>query len=163
MYSPTGKWGCGQRLDNKSRMTGDCHVRICESLGVRSPRATRLIDSKVNLLLQISRCLRQNCSWSAGFQRKVDSFLFCLTQPVSFPPTLVFLRPPFLMKLDDPSKTVPAGQDLCGLVKMIYGLTPLEKGLFCESPFTDHDSLFHRPRHQSLQEVASEAEEGGGG
>ena len=28
-------------LDNKSRMTGDCHVRICEGLGVKFPRSTR--------------------------------------------------------------------------------------------------------------------------
>ena len=31
-----------QRLDDRSRMTGDCHVRICGSVGVRFPRATRL-------------------------------------------------------------------------------------------------------------------------
>jgi len=31
-----------QRLDCTSRMTGDCHVRFCEGLGVRFPRATRL-------------------------------------------------------------------------------------------------------------------------
>ena len=31
-----------KRLDDRSRMTGDCHVRFCESLGVRLPRATRL-------------------------------------------------------------------------------------------------------------------------
>jgi hypothetical protein len=38
--------GCyGMQLDNKSRMTGDCHVRICESLGVKFPRATRLIGA----------------------------------------------------------------------------------------------------------------------
>ncbi|MEK1948526.1 MAG: DDE-type integrase/transposase/recombinase, partial [Ensifer adhaerens] len=36
--------GCctGQRLDGRSRMSGDAHVRICESLGVKFPRATRL-------------------------------------------------------------------------------------------------------------------------
>ena len=32
-----------RRLDDKSRMSGDVHVRICERLGVRFPRATRLI------------------------------------------------------------------------------------------------------------------------
>jgi len=32
----------GRRLDSKSRMSGDAHVRICESLGVKFPRATRL-------------------------------------------------------------------------------------------------------------------------
>jgi len=26
----------------KSRMTGDCHVRFCEGLGVKLPRPTRL-------------------------------------------------------------------------------------------------------------------------
>ena len=31
-----------QRLDDKSRMSGDVHVRICEGLGVKFPRATRL-------------------------------------------------------------------------------------------------------------------------
>ena len=31
-----------RQLDDKSRMTGDCHVRICEGLGVKFPRATRL-------------------------------------------------------------------------------------------------------------------------
>jgi len=30
-----------QRLDNKSRMTREGHVRLCESVGVRFPRATR--------------------------------------------------------------------------------------------------------------------------
>ena len=33
----------GQRLHGKSRMSGDVHVRICERLGVRFPRATRLV------------------------------------------------------------------------------------------------------------------------
>jgi hypothetical protein len=28
---------------DKSRMTGDCHVRFCESLGVKLPLATRTI------------------------------------------------------------------------------------------------------------------------
>ena len=32
------------RLDDKSRMTGDCHVRICGSVGVKFPRATRIIN-----------------------------------------------------------------------------------------------------------------------
>ena len=31
------------RLDNKSRMSREVHVRFCEGLGVRSPRATRLV------------------------------------------------------------------------------------------------------------------------
>ena len=35
----------GQRLDSRSRTSGDAHVRICESLGVRFPRATRLVAS----------------------------------------------------------------------------------------------------------------------
>ncbi len=30
-----------RRLDDRSRMTGDCHVRICGSVGGKSPRATR--------------------------------------------------------------------------------------------------------------------------
>jgi len=32
-----------QRLDDNSRMSGDVHVRFCERLGVRFPRATRLV------------------------------------------------------------------------------------------------------------------------
>ena len=32
-----------RQQDDKSRMTGDCHVRICEGLGVKFPRATRLL------------------------------------------------------------------------------------------------------------------------
>ena len=31
------------RLDNKSRMSREVHVRFCESLGVQFPRATRLV------------------------------------------------------------------------------------------------------------------------
>jgi hypothetical protein len=31
-----------ERMAGTSRMTGDCHVRICEGLGVRFPRPTRL-------------------------------------------------------------------------------------------------------------------------
>lgn len=31
------------RLDNRSRMSGDVHVRFCESLRGRFPRATRLV------------------------------------------------------------------------------------------------------------------------
>jgi hypothetical protein len=34
---------CIGRLDGKSRMSGDVHVRICERVGVRFPRATRLV------------------------------------------------------------------------------------------------------------------------
>ncbi len=33
----------GRRLDGKSRMSGDVHVRFRERLGVRFPRATRLV------------------------------------------------------------------------------------------------------------------------
>lgn len=32
-------------MADRSRMTGDCHVRICGSVGVRFPRATRLSTS----------------------------------------------------------------------------------------------------------------------
>ena len=41
----TDEWGeaASLRLDNKNRMTGDCHVRICEGLGLKFPRATRLV------------------------------------------------------------------------------------------------------------------------
>jgi len=35
-------------LDDGSRMTGDCHVRFWEGLGVRFPQATRLYDPEVN-------------------------------------------------------------------------------------------------------------------
>jgi RNA-directed DNA polymerase len=40
---PTGRCCAALRLDDKSRMSGDAHVRICERLGVQLPRATRLI------------------------------------------------------------------------------------------------------------------------
>jgi len=39
--SITGKWGYVRRLDNKSRMRGDSHVRFCEKLGVKFPGFTR--------------------------------------------------------------------------------------------------------------------------
>src|SRR5215475_7525888 len=32
-----------RRLDDKSRMSREVHVRICERLGVKLPRATRLV------------------------------------------------------------------------------------------------------------------------
>ena len=35
--------GSPERRDGTSRMTGDCHVRICEGLGVRFPRTTRRV------------------------------------------------------------------------------------------------------------------------
>jgi transcription antitermination factor NusA-like protein len=35
-----GQWFCNQRLDDRSRMTGDWHVRICRSVAVRFPHAT---------------------------------------------------------------------------------------------------------------------------
>jgi len=38
-----GRSVSAQRLDNKSRMSGDVHVRFCEGLRVRFPRATRLV------------------------------------------------------------------------------------------------------------------------
>jgi len=41
--------GLDWRRDDKSRMTGDCHVRICEGLGVKFPRATRLIRWSISL------------------------------------------------------------------------------------------------------------------
>ena len=35
--------GCQRwQLDDKSRMTGDCHVRICEGLGGKFPRSPHL-------------------------------------------------------------------------------------------------------------------------
>ena len=55
-----------KRLDNKSRMTGDCHVRFCESLEVKSPWATRLLtfykENRVEIAsrnLDISRMIHQ--------------------------------------------------------------------------------------------------------
>ena len=39
----TGPCFIEHRLRSKSRMSGDAHVRICESLGVKFPRATRLV------------------------------------------------------------------------------------------------------------------------
>jgi RNA-directed DNA polymerase len=38
-----GKSEFAPRLDNKSRMSREIHVRFCEGLGVRFPRATRLV------------------------------------------------------------------------------------------------------------------------
>jgi RNA-directed DNA polymerase len=38
-----GRSCIGRRLDDKSRMSRDVQVRICERLGVRFPRATRLV------------------------------------------------------------------------------------------------------------------------
>jgi RNA-directed DNA polymerase len=45
---PTGDCSIGYRLDSKSRMSGDVHVRICESLGVRFPWATRLVITGIS-------------------------------------------------------------------------------------------------------------------
>jgi hypothetical protein len=36
-------WGYARRLDNKSRMKGDFHVRFCEKLKVKFLGLTRLI------------------------------------------------------------------------------------------------------------------------
>ena len=38
-----GRWGYDRRLDHKSRMGREFHVRFCEGLGVQFPRATRLV------------------------------------------------------------------------------------------------------------------------
>ena len=42
-FLPIGDCCIGRWLDNKSRMSGDVHVRIRERVGVRFPRATRLV------------------------------------------------------------------------------------------------------------------------
>jgi len=40
-----GRWESNrQRLDEKSRMSREAHVRFCESVGVKFPRATRPIE-----------------------------------------------------------------------------------------------------------------------
>jgi RNA-directed DNA polymerase len=39
------------RLDRRSRMSGDVHVRLCEHLGVRFPRVTRLVITGVSRAL----------------------------------------------------------------------------------------------------------------
>ena len=39
----TGECYPGRRLDSRSRMSGDVHVRFCEHVGVRFPRVTRLV------------------------------------------------------------------------------------------------------------------------
>ena len=42
---PTGCGGGRQlSMDGTSRVTGDCHARFCERLGVRFPGATRLVS-----------------------------------------------------------------------------------------------------------------------
>src|SRR4051794_34333198 len=38
----TGRWGYGLRLDDRSRMSREVHVRLWEGVGVRLLRATRL-------------------------------------------------------------------------------------------------------------------------
>src|SRR5215471_2916579 len=38
-----GRSGYDRRLDHKSRMGREFHVRFCEGLGVKFPRATRLV------------------------------------------------------------------------------------------------------------------------
>src|SRR5689334_10372991 len=38
-----GRWECGLRLDDRSRMSREVHVRICEGVRVRLPHATRLV------------------------------------------------------------------------------------------------------------------------
>src|SRR4030042_1565269 len=40
------EWNKTKSVDlyNKSRMTGDCHVRFCERLGVKFPLPTRLLN-----------------------------------------------------------------------------------------------------------------------
>src|SRR5262249_46080282 len=39
----TGRWGYGLRLDDRSRMSREVHVRICKGVGVRLPRVTRRV------------------------------------------------------------------------------------------------------------------------
>src|SRR5687768_13766303 len=39
----SGRLGYDRRLDHKSRMGREFHVRFCEGLGVQFPRATRLV------------------------------------------------------------------------------------------------------------------------
>jgi len=39
----TGRWEYCQRLDNRSRMSREVHVRFCEGLRVKFPRSTRRI------------------------------------------------------------------------------------------------------------------------
>ena len=41
-------------------MTGDCHGRICEGLGVKLPRATRLLMSEILSQSVNCRCIPQN-------------------------------------------------------------------------------------------------------
>src|SRR5579884_3497452 len=47
-----GRWGLDRRLGHKSRMGREFQVRFCEGLGVKLPRATRLLvfgDDKARL------------------------------------------------------------------------------------------------------------------
>ena len=55
---PTGACCIEQRLDGKSRMSGDVHVRFRERLGVRFPRATRLFRSWWHFEIRIFDLLR---------------------------------------------------------------------------------------------------------
>ena len=40
---------------HESRVTGDCHARFCERLGVKSPGATRRTRSSTLLRVRLSR------------------------------------------------------------------------------------------------------------
>ncbi|MGD0280645.1 MAG: hypothetical protein ABSC11_15260, partial [Smithella sp.] len=48
------------RLDNRSWMTGDCHVQFSESARVKFSRATRLPNSADCPLLKLSRKKQPN-------------------------------------------------------------------------------------------------------
>ncbi|WP_271612279.1 group II intron maturase-specific domain-containing protein [Bradyrhizobium sp. CCBAU 21362] len=57
---PIGRCCTRRRLDGKSRMSGDAHVRICERLGGNSPG--RLDSSWASR----ARQMRRKCSWPSG-------------------------------------------------------------------------------------------------
>jgi hypothetical protein len=52
-YLRLGKVAFGRRLDGRSRMTGDCHVRFLESVGVKLPCATQP-DPSLALIADLS-------------------------------------------------------------------------------------------------------------
>ena len=66
----------------KSRMTGDCHVRFCERLGVKLPRPTRRVCVKEggrDTYLRLCKQINKNAAWliRAAFLFIVELISLC--------------------------------------------------------------------------------------